>query len=153
MASGSHRYRSTAVVKIYTQGDASLVGNCSTSPAESRYSPVEGECFSLADALHKVKQFVLCSPNLLIATDHKPLIGVFEKSLANIQNPRIPSITEKTLCFKFRVIHMESKLRNGPDYITGRVETTIAQLSEGSKTQCLHPLVWHPALLISWTAP
>ena len=72
----------------------------------------------MADALHKAKHFVLGCPNLLIATDHKPLIDVFQKSLVDIQNPRLFLIPEKTLRFKFRVIQVEGKLYNGPDYMS-----------------------------------
>ena len=52
------------------------------------------------------------------ATDHKPLIGVFQKPLGDIENPRLLSIAEKTLWFKFKVIHVEGKLNDGPDYMS-----------------------------------
>ena len=35
-----------------------LAGGRFISPAESRYSPVEGECLAVTDALHKAKYFV-----------------------------------------------------------------------------------------------
>ena len=57
-------------------------------------------------------------PNLLIATDHKPLFGVFQKSLADIQNPRLLSMAEKALWIKFKVVYVEGRLNNGPDYMS-----------------------------------
>ena len=57
-------------------------------------------------------------PNLLEVTDYKPLLGVFEKSFADIQNPRLLSLDEKTLYFKFKVIQVPGRLNNGPDYMS-----------------------------------
>ena len=48
--------------------------------AESRYSPVEGECLAVADALHRSKHFVLGCSNLLIAT-HPELVQLREALL------------------------------------------------------------------------
>ena len=41
-----------------------------TNPAESRYSPIDGECLAIVDALHKAKYYVLGCKDLLLATDH-----------------------------------------------------------------------------------
>ena len=45
--------------------------------AESRYAPVEGESLAVAFGLEKCKHFVLGCTDLVIAVDHKPLIGLF----------------------------------------------------------------------------
>ena len=65
-------------------------------------------------------------PDLIVATDHKPLVGLFEKPFTEIQNPRLLSIVEKTLWYKFRVIHVPGKVNCGPDFMsrTGEVVTT-----------------------------
>ena len=92
-----------------------LAGGRFTSPAESRYSPVEGECLTVVEALHKSKNFVLGCSELLVATDHNPLLGVFRKPLEEIENPRLLSLVEKTLWFKFTMIHLPGKKNNSPD--------------------------------------
>ena len=46
------------------------------SPAESRYSPVEGEALAVAWGLWKAK-FLLGSRNLHVAVDHKPCLGLY----------------------------------------------------------------------------
>ena len=79
--------------------------------------PIEGECLAIADALHKAKHYVL-GCNLLLATDHKPLVGVFAKNLEDIENPRLLSIADKTMWFKFTTIHVPGNLNNGPDYMS-----------------------------------
>ena len=38
------------------------------------------ECLAIADVLHKAKHYVLGCNNLLLATDHKLLVGIFAKT-------------------------------------------------------------------------
>ena len=84
-----------------------LVGSRFTSGAESRYAPIEGEALAVVDALHKSKHFVLGCEDLIIAVDHKPLLKVFgDRSLGDINNPRLLNLKEKTLQFKFRMMHI-----------------------------------------------
>ena len=54
-----------------------MAGGRFTKPAESRYSPVEGELLAVADALFKARHFVLGCDKLIIAVDRKPLLGLF----------------------------------------------------------------------------
>ena len=72
-----------------------LMGGRFTSPAESRYSTIEGEALAMTEALQKFKYFVLGCPELIVATDHKPLLGVVNGNLSNIDNPRLLAIIEK----------------------------------------------------------
>ena len=97
-----------------------LMGGRFTTPSESRYSPVEGESLAVAEALHKLKYYVLGCPTLIVATDHKPLIGVFKSQLSDIHNPRLLSIVERTLWFKFSVIHVPGIYNSGPDCLSRR---------------------------------
>ena len=46
------------------------------------------------------------------------MVGVFAKNLEDIENPRLLSIAEKTMWFKFTTIHVPGKLNNGPDYMS-----------------------------------
>ena len=84
-----------------------LVGSRFTSATESRYAPIEGEALAVADALKKARHFVLGCSDLIIATDHKPLLKVFNnRSLEDISNTRLVNLKEKTLQYKFRMIHI-----------------------------------------------
>ena len=42
--------------------------------AQSRYSPIEGECMTLFWAIHKTDYFIFGCPKLFIGTDHLPLL-------------------------------------------------------------------------------
>ena len=66
-----------------------LAGGRFTSPAESRYSPTEGELLAVVDALFKARHFVLGCPQLTVAVDHQPLIGVLsDRSLCGSDSQR-----------------------------------------------------------------
>ena len=84
-----------------------LVGSRFTHPAESRYAPIEGEALAVADALDKARHFVLGCSDLVIAVDHKPLLKLFgDRSLEDIPNTRLCNLKEKTLRYRFRMVHI-----------------------------------------------
>ena len=75
--------------------------------AETRYAPVEGEALAVAFGLDKCKHFVLGCSDLTIAVDHKPLIGLFtQRSLEDIPNARLRNLKEKTLPYRFQMVHV-----------------------------------------------
>ena len=82
-------------------------GSKFTSPAESRYSPVEGECLAVAWSLRKAKYYVAGCENLIVAVDHKPLLGLLnKKGLDQIENNRLCKLKEKTMSYRFGIIHV-----------------------------------------------
>ena len=84
-----------------------LVGSRFTHGAESRYAPIEGEALAVADAFDKARFFVLCCSNLIIVVDHKPLLKVLgNRSLEDITNGQLRNLKEKTLRYKFRMVHI-----------------------------------------------
>ena len=75
--------------------------------AEARYAAVAGESLAVAFGLEKCKHFVLGCKDLIIAVDHKPLIGLFtHRSLEDIPNARLRNLKEKTLPYKFQMVHV-----------------------------------------------
>ncbi|CAB3985538.1 Transposon Ty3-I Gag-Pol poly [Paramuricea clavata] len=84
-----------------------LVGSHFTHTAESRYAPIEGEALAVVDALDKARFFVLGCDNLIIAVDYKPLLKVFgDRCLEDISNIRLRNLKEKTLRYRFRMVHI-----------------------------------------------
>ena len=84
-----------------------LVGSRFTHAAESRYAPIEGEALAVADALDKARHFVLGCSNLVVAVDHKPLCKLFgDRSLEDIPNTRLRNLKEKTLRYRFSMVHI-----------------------------------------------
>ena len=96
-----------------------LVGSRFTHPAESRYAPIEGEALAVAYALHQTRYYVLGCKDLLVATDHKPLLQILNnRSLTEIDNRRLLNLKEKTLGYRFSIIHVAGKKNLGPDAVS-----------------------------------
>ena len=96
-----------------------LVGSRFTHAAELRYAPVEGEALAVADALDKARFFVLGCSNLIIAVDHKPLLKVFgDRSLEDITNARLRNLKEKTLRYRFRMVHIPGVRHKAADAVS-----------------------------------
>ena len=94
-------------------------GSRFTKPAESRYSPPEGEALALAWALEHSRMYTLGCPDLLVAVDHKPLLGIFnDRDLESIKNPRLRKLKEDTLAWRFSMIHCPGKWTRGPDALS-----------------------------------
>ena len=73
-------FKSTVIVMVKNSPVAisdwkvTLIGSRFTSPAESRYKPIEGEALAVAEGLDKTRFFTLGCSNLTVAVDHKPLL-------------------------------------------------------------------------------
>ena len=83
---------------------------------ESRYSPIEGEALAVTFALEQARMFVTGCPNLIIATDHKPLVPILnDKGLDLIKNPRLLRLKEKTLMYHFVAQHIPGPMNFAAD--------------------------------------
>ena len=96
-----------------------LVGSRFTTPTESRYAPIEGEALAVAYALHQTRYYVLGCSDLLLATDHKPLLRILnDRSLTEITNRRLLNLKEKTLAYRFTLVHVPGVKNKGPDAVS-----------------------------------
>ena len=96
-----------------------LVGSRFTHAAESCYAPVEGQALAVVNALDKARFFVLGCSNLIIAVDHKPLLKVFgDRSLEEITNARLRNLKEKTLRYRFRMVHIPGVRHKATDAVS-----------------------------------
>ena len=77
---------------------------------ESRYAAVEGEALAVAWCFKKAKTYLLGCPEFMVVVDHKPLLPIFQdKSLSDIDNPRLLRFKEKTLPFSFKMKHIKGR--------------------------------------------
>ena len=107
-----------------------FAGSQFNTRAESNYSPVEGEALAVVKALRKARYFVLGCDNLIVVTDHKPLLKVFgNRKLEDLDNPRLLSLKEKTLIYRFKMIHIPGKYNKIPD-ATSRYPSTPPDTAE-----------------------
>ena len=72
---------------------------CST--AEANYAPIEGEICALYWALSKFRYFLIGHPDLNLAVDHQPLMGVLSdgKDFSEMINHRLMEFGRKINCF------------------------------------------------------
>ena len=83
-----------------------MAGSRFLRPSELRYAPVEGEALAIAWSLEHTKYFTQGCDDLVIVTDHKPLVNFFsDRTLDQITNPRLFSIKQRTLPWRFRVVY------------------------------------------------
>ncbi|XP_046846784.1 uncharacterized protein LOC124440433 [Xenia sp. Carnegie-2017] len=109
--------QSTGPLCCHTGWKISLVGSRFTHAAESRYAPIEGEALAVADALDK------------------PLLKLFgDRTLENIPNPRLRNLKEKTLRYRFQMIHIPGIRHKAVDAIsrhpTGPENPTMLHLQD-----------------------
>ena len=97
----------------------------------------------MADALDKARHFVLGCSNLIIAVDHKPLLKIFgDRSIDQISNTRLRNIKEKTLRYRFRMVHVPGVRNKTPDalsrYPTGTTTPDKMLLPDDSHANISH---------------
>jgi hypothetical protein len=91
-------------------------GSRFTMSSESRYSPPEGEALAVVYGLQQCRNFIMGSPNLLIAVDHKPLTRIFNhRALETIENPWLLRMKEKTMMYDFEIIHVPGRSNAAAD--------------------------------------
>ncbi|MEL6802274.1 MAG: reverse transcriptase domain-containing protein, partial [Bacteroidota bacterium] len=96
-----------------------FAGSRFTKGAEVRYGPTEGEALAVAWALNHAHIFTQGCPKLIVSTDHKPLLGIFNnKPMEDIKNPRLVRLKEHTLHFDFRMRYNKGKWHRAPDALS-----------------------------------
>ena len=82
----------------------------------------------VVEGLNKAKHFVLGCEKLIVAVVHKPLLGLLnDKSLADIDNPRLIMLKEKTLWYNFQVVWVPGRTNSGPDFMSRLGSETTKQ--------------------------
>jgi len=93
-----------------------LAGSRFLKPAWKNYAPIEGETLAIAWALEDTKFFTMGCDDLVILTDHEPLTSILsDRALDEIANPRIFSLKQRTLLWRFKIFHIPGKLIPAPD--------------------------------------
>ena len=107
-----------------------LCGAHFCNKAEQNYSPIQGEAMAIARGLEDTKYYTMGCTQLFVATDHKPLVSILgDQSLADVQNPRLARIKEKTLWWQFTIIHTPGKLQLAADALSRRKGASIYTVS------------------------
>ena len=95
-----HREDKTAAIQC---------GSQSLSPAEKNYSMLELELTAIVWTIQKCNFFLKGIEKFEVVTDHRPLVGIFAKSMPQIDNARITRLREKILDRPFDVKWLAGK--------------------------------------------
>ena len=132
-------------------------GSCSLYDTQNRYATIELECLAIQYGISKCHFYLQGHfyleglPNFDIITDHKPLLGIFEKYIFKVDNPRLRQLREKMQAFNFQVKWVPGKLHLIDDALSCAphfsphvdkltVETSFAVLNE-EHSQCNQLLI------------
>ena len=93
-----------------------LAGSRFLSSAEQRYAAIEGEALAVAWGLEQTRYFTQGCDNLVVVTDHKPLIKIFgDRTLDEITNSRLFRLKQRTLPWRFDITHLPGKTNHAAD--------------------------------------
>ncbi|KAK3711280.1 hypothetical protein QZH41_004332 [Actinostola sp. cb2023] len=93
-----------------------LAGSRFLSSAEQRYAAIEGEALAVAWGLEQTRYFTQGCDNLIVITDHKPLVKIFgDRTLDEITNSRLFRLKQRTLPWRFDTQHMPGKSNQAAD--------------------------------------
>ena len=84
-------------------------GSSSLTSAQGNYTTIELECLAIQYALSKSEFYLRGLPTFAVWTDHRPLVGIFNKALHTLNNQRLIRIREKLLDFSFTVSWVPGK--------------------------------------------
>ena len=87
--------------------------------AEANYSPTEGEFTALVDGLEKTAYFTLGYDEIIVGTDHKPLVPIVNGTdITSVKTPRQHRLKERLLRWNLTVQHIPGKLLGGTDALS-----------------------------------
>lgn len=93
-----------------------LAGSRFLTSTEQRYAAIEGEALAIAWGLEQTKYFTQGCDNLVVVTDHKPLVKIMgDRTLDEISNTRIFRLKQRTLPWFFEIFHMPGKTNPAAD--------------------------------------
>ena len=107
-----------------------LAGSRSLSPTEQRYAAIEGEALAVAWGLEQTRFFTQGCSNLIVVTDHKPLVKIFgDRTLDEIANSRLFRMKQRTLPWHFEICHL-------PGISNKAADATSRHPSPSNSTTC-----------------
>ena len=118
-----------------------LAGSRFLSGAESRYAPIEGEALAVAWGLEQTRFFTQGCDDLLIVSDHKPLVKIFgDRTLDEIANTRLFRLKQRTLPWRFEIMHMPGTSNKAADAASRHPSPSISVNTLGVNDQMEHAL-------------
>ena len=93
-------------------------GSKALTPTQRHFATIVLECLAVQYAIDKGSFYVKGGPEFTVATDHKPLEGIFKKDLFKIPNPRLQRLWEKLVEYSFKVKWVPGMTRHIADALS-----------------------------------
>ena len=84
-------------------------GSKSLTSCQQNYATIEVECLAIFNAVNKCKLFLHGAKHFTGITDHKPLVGIFNKHINDLDNRRLQNLLEKVMGYNFTVSWLAGK--------------------------------------------
>ena len=84
-------------------------GSCALTDTQSRYAVIELEAMGIQYGLERCEYFLRGCEKLTVKTDHQPLVGIWPMEKADIINPRLYKVRERTERFQFDIVWVPGK--------------------------------------------
>ena len=78
-------------------------GSCSLTPAQKNYAVIELECLAIVWAIKKCNFYLRGIRTFSVITDHRPLVGIFKKSVHDLDNQRLVRFVTRVSDYVFDV--------------------------------------------------
>ena len=117
-----------------------LAGSRFLSGAEERYAAIEGEALAIAWGLEQTRYFTQACEDLVVVTDHKPLVKIFgDRTLDEITNSRLFRIKQRTLPWKFNIAHLPGRTNHAADATSRHpspTDNTLIDINAPDHAEC-----------------
>ena len=131
--------------------------SCNKFFSNPRCAPFEGEALAVVYGLKSARHFVLGCDNLVVAPDHKPLLGVLNnRHLGDIKNERLLSLKENSLPYRFSIINILGQNQKAPDTISRKPTDDAKKLplysdfEESDSIACIERRLRLPEATMTW---
>ena len=111
-------------------------GSRALTPAEKNYSVTELELLAVAYAMRHSSFYLASCPHFRLKTDHRPLVGLFNKGLADIDNARLRRLRMKTVDYNFDTDYVQGKKHlmadalSRPPMLDGAADDAVLETSD-----------------------
>lgn len=93
-------------------------GSRSLSNAQKNYATIELECSAVMWAIQKCDFYLRGLRGFKVVTDHRPLLGIFEKPLSALANDRLQRIRESLVMYTFTMEWSAGKFHHIADALS-----------------------------------
>lgn len=100
--------------------DLVYCGSRTLKDAELNYSVSEVELLGIQFALKKCRHYVIGNPNLVVFTDHRPLLSVISKPLCEVSSTRLQRLRMKISNYSFEIEYRCGKKHYLADLLSRR---------------------------------